>query len=104
MDDWASEGDDLKEDSSFFLGGGAVVAGVDYEAAWLEARAAATELNLLLGRLELRGVDLVRAQAGWSDDGQGVVFMEGTLSGARKLWAVLDRMLVRGEFEPRQPS
>ncbi|MFD7450925.1 hypothetical protein [Kitasatospora sp. NPDC059827] len=50
--------------------GGPMLEGVGYEAAWLEARAAATELNAVLAALGLDGDDRGKAQAGWSDDGQ----------------------------------
>ncbi|MEE1825669.1 hypothetical protein PUR61_26280 [Streptomyces sp. BE20] len=65
------------------------------EAAWLEARAAAGELNTVPAGLGLHGDDQVRAQAGWSDDGRGVVYLRGTLSGARKLRSALYRMTER---------
>lgn len=94
MSDGESD-DGSGEDGETFLGGGPKLEGVNYEAPWLEARAAAVDLNTVLAALGLQGVDLVRAQAGWSDDGQGVVFLKGTPSGARKLRAVLDRMTAR---------
>ncbi len=90
------DGDD-SGDGEVFLGGGPMIPGVDYEAAWLEARAAAVDLNAVLLGLGLAGDDLVRAQAGWADDGRGVVFLKGTLSGARRLRVILDGMAVRGE-------
>ncbi|MFJ6217363.1 hypothetical protein ACIQGZ_29120 [Streptomyces sp. NPDC092296] len=89
---------DYGEEIGVFLGGGPVLEGVDYEAAWLEARAAADSLNAVLGRLGLRGPALVRAQAGWADDGRGVVFLEGTPLGARRLGVVLERMMKRGRW------
>ncbi|MER7704654.1 hypothetical protein ABTX81_17395 [Kitasatospora sp. NPDC097605] len=92
MSNWRDGGD---ESGDVFLGGGPTVAGVDYEAAWLEARAAARHLNAVLAALGLQGDDQVKAQAGWSDDGHGVVFLRGTLSGARKLGVALDRMVTR---------
>ncbi|MFF8773794.1 hypothetical protein [Kitasatospora sp. NPDC015120] len=92
MSNWRDGGD---ESGDVFLGGGPTVEGVDYEAAWLEARAAAIHLNSVLAALGLQGVDQVKAQAGWSDDGHGVVFLRGTLSGARKLGVALDRMVAR---------
>ena len=70
--------------------------GVDYEGAWLEARRAANELNAVLRQLGLCGPDLVRAQAGWADDGRGLVFLKGTLPGARKLSCVLEELARRG--------
>ncbi|MGW2547683.1 hypothetical protein ACWC5I_44135 [Kitasatospora sp. NPDC001574] len=88
-------GDGEGGEESFFLGGGSMLDGVDYEAAWLEARAAAGELNTVLAGLGLHGDDQVRAQAGWSDDGRGVVYLRGTLSGARKLRRALYRMTER---------
>ncbi|MDH6135036.1 hypothetical protein P3T37_004446 [Kitasatospora sp. MAA4] len=91
--------EDYGEDDGVFLSGGPVVAGVDYEGAWLEARAAASQLNALLARLGLSGDELVKAQAGWTDGGRGVVFLQGTLSGARKLGAVLDRIMQCGPVD-----
>ncbi|WP_459649991.1 hypothetical protein [Kitasatospora sp. Ki12] len=70
---------------------------MDYESAWLEARAAAVELNAVLSALGLQGTDLIKAQAGWSDDGQGVAFLKGTASGARKLGEALNRMARRDD-------
>ncbi len=88
-------GDD--DSGEIFLGGGPMLEGVDYEGPWLEARAAATELNAILAGLGLTGDDLIKAQAGWSDDGRGVVFLKGTPSGARRLRVILDRMAGQGE-------
>ncbi|MFF2660640.1 hypothetical protein ACFVUH_25170 [Kitasatospora sp. NPDC058032] len=102
MSNWRDGGD---ESGDVFLGGGPTVEGVDYEAAWLEARAAAVHLNSVLAALGLQGDDQVKAQAGWSDDGHGVVFLRGTLSGARKLGATLDRMATRdGAVDDADPN
>ncbi|WP_406088652.1 hypothetical protein [Kitasatospora purpeofusca] len=99
------DGDDGGE---IFLGGGPMIPGVDYEAAWLEARAVASDLNAALVGLGLAGDDLIKAQAGWSDDGRGVVFLKGTPSGARRLRVILDRMAARGDVdadgESREPA
>ncbi|MBV6698504.1 hypothetical protein KV557_15430 [Kitasatospora aureofaciens] len=96
MPEWEGDGQP-EEDGGVFLGGGPKLEGVNYEAPWLEARAAAEHLNAILAALGLQGPDLVRAQAGWSDDGHGVVFLKGTASGARRLGEVLDRMADRNE-------
>ncbi|MEU8517395.1 hypothetical protein AB0C76_38345 [Kitasatospora sp. NPDC048722] len=96
MPEWEGEGRP-DENGEIFLGGGPKLEGVDYEGPWLEARAAAEQLNAILTGLGLQGPDLVRAQAGWSDDGHGVVFLKGTASGARRLGEVLDRMAGRNE-------
>ncbi|GAA1936994.1 hypothetical protein [Kitasatospora viridis] len=77
-----------------FLGGGPMLPGVDYNRAWREARAAAGELNRVFACFGLGGV--VRAQAGWADDGSGLVHLRGTVEGARTLAAVLDQMVSRG--------
>ncbi|MFD8315762.1 hypothetical protein [Kitasatospora purpeofusca] len=106
----ANRGDvgDGDESGEIFLGGGPMVPGVDYEAAWLEARAVAIDLNAVMGALGLAGEDLIKAQAGWSDDGRGMVFLRGTPSGARRLRVILDRMAARGDVdadgESREPA
>ncbi|MFJ4793902.1 hypothetical protein [Kitasatospora purpeofusca] len=104
----SNRGDDGNERGEIFLGGGPMIPGVDYEAAWLEARAAAIDLNAALVRLGLAGEDLIKAQAGWSDDGRGVVFLKGTPSGARRLRVILDRMAARADIDadggPRKPA
>lgn len=74
--------------------GGPLIAGVDYEATWLEARAAAEELNAAMVKLGVTQA-LMRAQAGWNQDGSGVVYIEGTPHGARMLGTVLERMAAR---------
>ncbi|WP_043464257.1 hypothetical protein [Kitasatospora sp. MBT66] len=106
----SNRGDDDGDDESgeIFLGGGPMIPGVDYETAWLEARAAAIDLNTVLGALGLAGEDLIKAQAGWSDDGRGVVLLKGTPSGARRLRVILDGMAARGaadaDGESREPA
>ncbi|SDT78334.1 hypothetical protein SAMN05216371_5695 [Streptomyces sp. TLI_053] len=107
MADLGDDGDG--DDGEVFLGGGPMIPGVDYEAAWLEARAAAVDLNAVLAGLGLAGEDLIKAQAGWSDDGRGVVFLKGTPSGARRLRVILDGMAARGDVgadggESREPA
>ncbi|WP_037779917.1 hypothetical protein [Kitasatospora purpeofusca] len=107
MSDRGDDGDG-DESGEVFLGGGPMVPGVDYEAAWLEARAVAIDLNTVLGALGLAGEDLIKAQAGWSDDGRGVVFLKGMPSGARRLRVILDGMAARGaadaDGESREPA
>ncbi|SDT11834.1 hypothetical protein SAMN05216371_1328 [Streptomyces sp. TLI_053] len=96
----SGDGDEIGDESGeIFLGGGPMIPGVDYEGAWLEARTAAVDLNAALVGLGLAGDDLVKAQAGWADDGRGVVFLKGTLSGARRLRVILDGMAARGEVD-----
>jgi hypothetical protein len=94
-----SYGDDGEDGDGFACAGpefvgGPLVAGVDYEGAWLEARAAAEALNAALLKHGLTRA-LIWAQPGWAQDGSGVVYLEGTPLGARKLGAVLDRMAKR---------
>ena len=74
--------------------GGPLVPGVDYEGAWLSARAAAEALNCAMVKAGVTR-SLMRAQAGWADDGTGVVYISGTPLGARKLGEVLERMAER---------
>ncbi|MFC1439777.1 hypothetical protein ABUW04_16085 [Streptacidiphilus sp. N1-10] len=74
--------------------GGPLVPGVDYEGAWLSARAAAEALNCAMLKAGLTRA-LMRAQAGWAEDGTGVVYISGTPLGARKLGEVLERMAAR---------
>jgi hypothetical protein len=75
----------------FELGGGPLLPGVDYEAAWLVARSAADDLNTVFTRLGLTS-SLLRAQAGWADNGRGVVYLVASPMGARKLLRALDRL------------
>ncbi len=72
MDDGGARADDGMEGYELELDGGALVHGVDYEGEWLRARAAACKLNAALGRLGVAR-ERLRAQAGWADDGSGVV-------------------------------
>ncbi|WP_370155060.1 hypothetical protein [Streptacidiphilus sp. EB129] len=65
--------------------------GVDYEREWLMARSAADVLNAVLAQLGFTA-SLMRAQAGWADDGQGTVYLEASPLGARKLLRALERM------------
>ena len=77
----------------FLLGGGAVVPGVDYEGEWLRARAVAQGLNRAFAAMGLKRGETLFAQAGFADDGSGVVFMTGTLAGAGLLRALLEERL-----------
>jgi hypothetical protein len=88
------EHDDNDTDAGPEFIGGPLIAGVDYEGAWLEARAAAQALNDAMLKLGVTQA-LMRAQAGWTQDGSGVVYIEGTPHGARMLGAVLERMATR---------
>ncbi len=85
-------GEDGEGDDDFLLGGGPALEGVDYEGAWLHARAKAQALNKLFAGLGLDGDARVFAQAGWGDDGSGIVFFRGTLAGAQRLRELLERM------------
>jgi len=87
-----ADGERMERDA-FLLGGGPALEGVDYEGEWLKARAEAQALNQLFAALGAS----VHSQAGWGDDGGGVVFMTGTLTGARLL-----RMVLAGEVSRMQ--
>ena len=77
----------------FLLGGGPALQGVDYEGQWLTARATAQALNKLFAEMGLNGEARVYAQAGWADDGSGVVFCTGTVAGGERLRALLGKWL-----------
>ncbi|MGC0316235.1 hypothetical protein QBC98_004728 [Kitasatospora acidiphila] len=91
MDDWDRDDAPAYDGGMNWLGGGPKLPGVDYAGAWLEARQAVSALNAALGRLGLVGDEVVRAQAGWADDGSGVVCLRGTAAGARRLATLLER-------------
>jgi hypothetical protein len=85
------------EHGAFLLGGGPAVAGVDYQGEWLRAWAEAQALNQLFTAMGLSGESTVYAQAGWADDGSGLVFTTGTVAGARLLRSALARAPQRGQ-------
>ncbi len=91
MDDGGARADDGMEGYELELDGGALVPGVDYEAEWLRARAAACKLNAALGRLGIAR-ERLRAQAGWAGDGSGVVHVSLDTGTATDLARLLELM------------
>ncbi|MBC3841351.1 hypothetical protein GXW82_16765 [Streptacidiphilus sp. 4-A2] len=64
---------------------------MDYESAWLEARALAKRFDALFEDLGLRGARIVYAVGGWTDAGESAVIVRGALPGARELLELLER-------------